>query len=544
MIFMRLNFRNLLSTGLLFLAINAVKAQTISQEDLYKDLPFEMPRVQEPSIPNNAVNIKDFGAIADGITSNTKAIAAAIEEVVKKGGGRVVIPEGVWVTGPIILKSKIDLHIEKGAIVRFSGNYDEYPLIYTSYEGLDAWRTMSPIYAENVNDVAITGQGIVDGNGGAWRPVKQWLVNEDHWKRTIASGGFISPKGTSWYPTQEALNGSQMRSHSKLSKEECEKIKVFLRPTLLKITNCQRLLIDGPTFLNPPAWTLHPLMCQDVIVRNVTVANESWMVNTDALDLESCKNALVYNCVFDAGDDGICMKSGKDEDGRKRNMATENVIVYGCKVLQGHGGFVVGSEMSGGVRNVKVSHCSFAGTEAGLRFKSTRGRGGIVENVYVSDIQMTDIEKDAILFDMYYALSANTNKVEVPVNEGTPQFRNIYMKNIVCKGANRAVFLQGLPEMSLKNIGIENVTIEAQQGLTCTDAEQIILKNITLQIKDSLGILGDNAQNVTFDRFQCNQNAAYFTGTSTSNVIFRNGSIGTKNIKTDKSVHSDAILVK
>jgi DNA sulfur modification protein DndE len=199
------------------------------------------------------------------------------------------------------------------------------------------------------------------------------------------------------------------------------------------------------------------------------------------MDLESCRNAVIHHCLFDAGDDAITMKSGRDEEGRRRGIPTENVVISDCVVYRGHGGFVVGSEMSGGVRNVDVKHCTFIGTDNGLRFKSTRGRGGIVENIYISDIHMINIRQDAILYDLYYMVRDRKSTIVPPVNEGTPQFRNIHLKNIVCKGAKRAVLLQGLPEMTLKNISLENVTIEADTGLFCNDAESIRMKNVHIR---------------------------------------------------------------
>src|SRR5690606_35184650 len=183
-------------------------------------------------------------------------------------------------------------------------------------------------------------------------------------------------------------------------------VKDFLRPVMVSLVGCNKVLLDGPTFQNSPAWNLHPLMCSNVILRNLTVRNPWYSQNGDGVDLESCKNVLIYNNTFDVGDDAICFKSGKNEDGRKRGMATENVIVKNNVVYHGHGGFVIGSEMSGGVKNVHVSNCTFLGTDVGLRFKSTRGRGGVVENIYISDIDMTNIPTESIRFNMFYGGNA------------------------------------------------------------------------------------------------------------------------------------------
>ena len=222
-------------------------------------------------------------------------------------------------------------------------------------------------------------------------------------------------------------------------------------------------------------------------IRNVTVRNPWFSANGDGLDLESCRNSYVYNCNFDVGDDAICIKSGKDEEGRKRGRPTEKLIVSNCIVYHGHGGFVIGSEMSGDVKDILVTNCTFIGTDVGLRFKSTRGRGGLVDNIYCENIDMINIPTDAVRFNMYYqnnspedALEGDSQAPAVPVTEETPRFQNIHLKNIVCRGAERAVMLQGLPEMPIRNITLENVNISANKGLACVDAQNISLKNVKI----------------------------------------------------------------
>src|SRR5262249_2297840 len=212
--------------------------------------------------------------------------------------------------------------------------------------------------------------------------------------------------------------------------------------------------------------------CDDVSILNVQVRNAPTAQNSDALDLESCRHAVIRNCIFDAGDDGICIKSGKDAAGRRIGVATEDVLVDGCTVYHAHGGFTIGSEMSGGVHDMRVTNCTFIGTDVGLRFKSTRGRGGVVERINISDIRMVGITSDAINFNLYYADKAvseqdseNGSMNSTNVNEGTPQFRDIHMQNIVCRGARKAIVLQGLPEMPLNNITLKNVDITSQEGV-------------------------------------------------------------------------------
>ena len=258
---------------------------------------------------------------------------------------------------------------------------------------------------------------------------------------------------------------------------------------MISLVECRRVLLDGPTFQNSPAWNIHPLLSEDIVIRNITVLNPWYSQNGDGLDLDSCRRAIVYNCRFDVGDDAICIKSGKDEYGRKRGRPTEDVVIIDNIVYHGHGGFTVGSEMSGGVRNILVERCTFLGTDVGLRFKTTRGRGGVVEKIWIRDVQMKDIPTDAIGFNMYYGGEAPTDVAEtaevaprpaMPVNEGTPQFRDIVLTRILCRGAGRAVMLEGLPEMPIRGIVLEDVRISANQGLATVDADTITLRRVEI----------------------------------------------------------------
>ena len=506
-----------------FLSACQTRSQTpeadreISQ-DLYANLEFDMPRVVEPSFPDHTLSITDFGAVGDGQALNTQAFTDAIAAVAAQGGGKVVVPAGIWLTGPITLKSNINLHTEKGALVVFSDNFDLYPLVETSFEGLNTIRCISPINGVGLENVAITGEGIFDGSGDAWRPVKKSKMTAGQWKGLLASGGVLNQQGDIWYPTEKALRGAEMSEmnvpENLETKADFEQIRDYLRPVMVSIVKSKKVLLDGPTFQNSPAWCIHPLMCEDVTIRNLTVKNPWYSQNGDGLDLESCKNVVIHDNNFDVGDDAICFKSGKNEDGRERGMPTENVIVKHNVVYHGHGGFVVGSEMSRGVKNVHVSHCTFIGTDVGLRFKSTRGRGGVVENIYISNIDMINIPTEPLLFDLYYTGNSPIPEPEQshpdkeklaammpPVTEETPQFKNITVKNIVCKGAGRALFLQGLPEMNLENVSLENIQIVADKGGEVIDAKDIRMKNVQITTRSGPALLFRNAKNVQLHDF-------------------------------------------
>lgn len=462
---------------------------------------FEMPCVQIPTFPDRDFVITSYGAVGDGIHLNTQAIAKAIEECSSSGGGRVVIPPGVWLTGPITLKSNVNLHLQRGAVVVFSSDFNDYPVVMSHFEGQQTFRCMSPINGENLENIAITGQGIFDGQGQAWRPVKKYKMTDNQWNELINAGGFVDENAMVWWPSKEAMEGAQyFKNHNGkiTSLEDAKRYRDFLRPNLLSLVNCKKVLLDGPTFQNSPAWNLHPVMCEHVTIRNVTVRNPWYAQNGDGLDLESCKNVEIYNSTFDVGDDAICMKSGKDEEGRRRGKPCENVRIYNCTVYHGHGGFVVGSEMSGGVRNIHVSNCTFIGTDVGIRFKSRRGRGGVVENIYIENIYMKDIVDEAIILTMWYghkAQNADDAKYLRPTEE-TPEFRNIMIKNVVCMGAGRAIQVSGLPELPINSIYFDDVIITSEKGVECVNATDLFFRNVKLKIEKKPELVFDNCKRI------------------------------------------------
>ena len=473
-----------------------------------------MPRVIEPEFPDYSVSIVDFGAVGNGQALNSDAFAAAIAAVSEKGGGRVLIPHGIWLTGPIVLKSNINLHAEAGALVIFSKNKDLYPLIESNWEGWRTVRCLSPLYGKDLENIAFTGEGIYDGSGEVWRLVKRSKMTASQWKKLVESGGLVSEDGELWYPSEGFKKGREMREELGPwffdALEDYQETRDFYRPVMVNLVNCNKVLLDGPVFQNSAAWCIHPIWCENLTVRNIDVRNPWYSQNGDGIDIESCKNSVVYNCTFDVGDDAICIKSGKDKEGRDRGMPTENLVVKNCVVYHGHGGVTVGSEMSGGVKNMHVSGCTFIGTDVGLRFKSRRGRGGVVEKIFISDIDMINIPTNAISFNLYYGglsvsemLEQNKNgnwQTEIlPVTEETPRFKDINIKNIICKGALQAIYLQGLPEMNLENVHLENLTMESDKGLFCMDARGITISDLNLLSKEHPALTFINAKNVSIE---------------------------------------------
>jgi DNA sulfur modification protein DndE len=448
---------------------------------------YQLPKIAQPAFRKDTFNIIRYGAKPDGSTLNTKSINQAIEIANSLGGGTVLVPQGLWLTGPIVLKNNVNLHLADGALVQFTSDYNEFPLVLTNWEGLEAYRVQPPISATDAENIAITGNGVFDGAGEAWRPLKKSKVLEGEWKKIVASGGFLNEAKDMWFPTERALKGSLVKRPGVVAEgydvTKAAEVKEFLRPNLIVLTRCKNVLLEGVTFQNSPAWTIHPLLCEHLTVRNVKAKAPAYAQNADGIDVESCKNFLIEGCTFDVGDDGITIKSGRDAEGRKRNKPTEEGIIKHNIVYRAHGGFVIGSEMSGGARNLYVSKCTFLGTDIGLRFKTTRGRGGIVENIYATDIAMNNIAGEAILFDMYYNgkdfSESNQNPAieKKPVTEETPQFRSFFIRNVVCKGATRAIVVRGLPEMNVKDVLIENCVLEAKLKSVVTEGTNILIKN-------------------------------------------------------------------
>ena len=467
-----------------------------------------LPKVVRPKFKTDTFNIVNFGATMGSAKLNTTSINKAISTCSQKGGGVVLIPPGLWLTGPIVLKSKVNLHISRSALLQFTADKDQYHLVEGNFEGRKTVRNQSPISGTDLTDIAITGEGTIDGHGEVWRAMGKDRVTENEWKEMITKGT-LSADGKMWYPSQSYAKGAAAAGANSEKKDlkDFEDVKDFLRPNLLVLTNCKRVLLQNTTFENSPAWCLHTLLCENLTFDDVRVRNLPNAQNGDGMDIESCSYVKVENCTLDCGDDGICIKSGKDEEGRRRGKAAQYIVIQNNTIYQAHGGFVIGSEMSGGAHDIFVSKCTFIGTDNGLRFKTVRGRGGIIENIFIRDIYMRDIGHDAILFDMYYFAKAPTlaqtnGKVEIPaVNDGTPQFRKFYINNLVCDGAMRGMLIRGLPEMSIKDISLENVSIKSQHGADIAEAQNITMKNVTLDCADTKPLFTiENSHQLAFEK--------------------------------------------
>lgn len=525
--------------------------QPSASENAAEDAPFEMPAVVRPAIPSRTVSVEDYGGVGDGHTLNTAAFAAAIDSLAAAGGGRLVVPEGAWYTGPIVLKDNIELHLMRNALIIFDNNPAHYPLVETTFEGLNTLRCQSPLSARGAKNIAITGHGVIDGNGDSWRAVKRDKLTDREWAAKVKSGGVLSDDGKTWYPSESYKFGATSGADQNVStwattREDFERMHDFLRPVMVSLHHCENVLLEDVTFQNSPCWNIHPAMCTNLTVNNITVRCPDYAQNSDGIDIESCRNVVVRDSRFDVGDDGICIKSGKDEAGRRRGIPCENVLVENCIVFHGHGGFVVGSEMSGGVRNVLVSNCVFSGTDVGLRFKSTRGRGGVVENIWIEDITMNNILQEPLLFDLFYGgKSASeafaeggageaTDLEPKPVDETTPAFRNIHIRNVWCRGARRAMYFNGLPEMNVEHVSVENTHIYAATGAQINESSDVVLRNVQIIPESGPALMLNNVKNLRTEGFTCPEGmpeALRVTGSRTRGVEIRSAQITAANAR-------------
>lgn len=475
-------------------------AQSKSLNEYLAQAPFTMPAIAEPAFKNATYNIKDYGATGDGQSLNTEAFAKAISACSSAGGGAVLIPPGLWLTGPIELKSNVNLHADRGALVIFSTDHNLYPII----DG----KTASPIYGNKLENIAITGEGIFDGGGDTWRPLKKAKAAPTLWNEVTRAGGAVSSDGSMYWPTRQAMEGEdylkKLKGKKDLAPEDYLPARDFMRPTLLVITNSRNILVDGPTFKNSPMYVINPRFCSNLIIRNVTVNNEYYAQNGDGIDLSSCRNAIVFRCTVNAGDDGICMKSSHSGSKDAGDEALQNIVIADCIVYHAHGGFVIGSNTDGGMRNVYVTNCNFVNTDIGIRVKSARGRGGLVHDIFIDHIYMHDILNEAILFSTYYEDDKKLKNVEV--NERTPRFRDFHISHVFCNNAKIAISITGLPEMPVSAIHFSDMTISAKEPVIATEASDIDMEDVNIYSPLPTLFTLSNVRNFTLDHIGYDKN--------------------------------------
>ena len=455
----------------LFAVVSAQAADDYAK--YYKNLPVAMSQPTLPTIPSLQVSLLNFGGKGDGLTLNTEAFSKAIAYLAKNGGGHLNVPAGIYLTGRISLKDNIDLHIEKNAIIVFSEDKNDFINVKKESEPGKRVRCLPALTASKRTNISITGEGTIDGNGEWWRPVKRVKVSDVEWKQYNSMGGTVSEAGDLWFPfnLKHELNIAA-------TKEEQDK----LRNHMVRLTDCKNVLIQGVTLLNSPNFHLVPSRCENVVIDGITVKCPWNAQNGDAIDVGNCKNVLIVNNVIDAGDDGICMKGGSGQSGLQDGPC-ENINIQDNTVYHAHGGFVIGSDCSGGMKNIVVRNNTFQGTDTGLRFKSAVKRGGKTDNIFIDHIYMTDIAGDAITFETtYFDNHVGAKKGKEPeVKDFLPDFQGIYMSDIYVRGCKNGIVAHG-EEGMVHNISIKNSNIFYNDKATDIDkACKIQLENVKLE---------------------------------------------------------------
>ena len=420
-----------------------------------------------PGSATTPFDVTDYGAVGDGKTLDTAAIQKAIDTCAQAGGGTVFFPPGKYLTGSLSLKSHLVFSVGPGAELLGSPNPADYPVRPSPWG--DGEQVISPlIYGEDLEDVTLVGPGTINGQGEIW------------WRRAWATDSKPSvPKVTEITP------------------EEARAAIVHGRPRLIRLVHCTRVTLDGLTLINAGMWTVNPVFCEFVTVRDLRIHNPVPSPNTDGINPEGCRNVAISGCTIDVGDDCVTLKSGTDEVGRKMGKPTENVTITNCTMLNGHGGVVVGSEMSGGVRNVTVTNCVFQGTLRGIRLKSKRGRGGLVEGISVDNIVMQNV---GTAFDItsFYGDEKTAGQI-LPVDDGTPRFRDIRLSNITARGSTGAGQLTGLLEMPMEDVVFSNIDIAAKTGFAIHSAKGIVFRNVRIDTDTGPALTGENVEGLVLD---------------------------------------------
>lgn len=426
-------------------------------------------------------NIAELGADTKGQRKCTDIIKKAINKAANEGGGTIYFPAGTYLTGPIHLKSNITVDIEAGALISFSTNFDDYlPYVKVRYEGI-FMETFQPLfYAVDAENITIKGEGTIDGNGKAWWTAIMDVIID------VRENGKVSEANKY---QQQWVDQNPDLVESKYGRNQ------FFRPPFIQFLECNNIAIKDITIKNSPFWTINPVGCDDVLISGLTIQNPDDGYNTDGINPSSCSNVRISDCFISVGDDCITIKSGRDKFGRDYGKPCENITVTNCVMLAGHGGVVIGSEMSGGVKNVTISNCVFDGTDNGIRLKSARGRGGVVENIQVSNIVMRDIKRIGFIFNLFYDKGTSVE----PVTERTPIFRNIHINNVTGVNMKQAGALTGIEEMPVDEISFSNIHMKSDKGFIAITGNNLHFSNVDISAKNGPSFSFTDCHSVVLD---------------------------------------------
>ena len=418
------------------------------------------------------VDMLKSGAKADGKTLNTTLINHTVDRLSQAGGGTLFFPAGTYLTGAIRLKSNITLELEAGATLLFSDNFDDYlPFMEVRHEGV-MMKSFSPlISAMDAENITIKGEGTLDGQGKAWW-TEFFRIYVDLEKNGMRELNKYQPLWEKENDVEALYAETNEDWHGTLKRR-------FIRPPFIQPVRCRRVRIEGVKIINSPFWTVNPEFCDNVVVTGVTIHNVP-SPNTDGINPESCRNVHISDCHISVGDDCITLKSGRDAQARRLGVPCENITITNCTMLSGHGGVVIGSEMSGSVRKVTISNCVFDGTDRGIRIKSTRGRGGVVEDIRVSNIIMSNIKREAVVLNLKYS------KMPVePMSERTPLFRDISISGLTAVGVKTPVKIVGLEEAPVTDIILRDINVKnAREKCIFENCERIRLTDVIVNGKE------------------------------------------------------------
>lgn len=487
-----------------------------SADRAWAQVPEILKRIVPPTFPQREFNITKFGAVEGGTQKGTQAFAAAIDACAKAGGGRVIVPAGKFLTGPIHLKSNVELHLADGAEIIFSDVFDDYlPPVLVRVGGIELYNYSPLIYARGCTNIAITGKGRLNGNARAW-----W-----DWSRKETKEGFNM--GAAGVPVEQRVFGTT---------------NAAIRPSFVSFVECKNILMEDFTIGSGPNWTIHPIYCENITIRRVNVDTDG--PNNDGIDPDSCRDMLIEHCTFSTGDDCVVLKSGYNQDGWRVGRPTENVIMRHCFSKRGHGGLVIGSEMSGDVRNVFMYDCEFEGTDRAVRIKSRADRGGVVENIYARDLKVKNMKREVVIMNMDYTSDRQAVRVVSP-----PVFRNMEIRNVTGDGAPTAILLTGMEDSLIQNIRFSDMNIRSTKGVVANNVTGLSFNNV--QVSPEKGPVFDlgNASKITIQKSKAPAGVETFlklTGTNSHGILINNSDLsGAKQtIALGEGVAADAVKIE
>jgi polygalacturonase len=435
---------------LLFVTLICIIISDCFAKDDWKQMEKILNRIKPPVFPDMDFNITNYGAIGDGKTDCTQAFKKAIDAASNAGGGRVVVPAGNFLTGAIHLKSNINLYLSEGSFVKFSDDPNMYlPMVFTRWEGVECMNYSPLIYAYKQKNIAITGKGTLDGNGEKWWPWKSTPQRKiDRTK--------LFEQGRDGVPVKDRQFGGGK-----------------LNPNMIEPYRCKNILIEGVTIKNGPFWHIHPVLSQNIIVRNVRI--EGIGPNNDGCDPECCKDVLIEGCYFDNGDDCIAIKSGRNNDARRVNVPTENVIVRNCVMKEGHAGVAIGSEITGGARNIFIENCEIdnPNQDRAIRLKTNSVRGGFIENVYVRNLKVGQVKESILLIDFFYQ--------DVEAGNCKPVVRNINLENVTSQKSKYGLYLRGFEDAPIMDVRLKNCTLDnVSNSNIISNVKNLVMENVKI----------------------------------------------------------------